>query len=263
MTAARRSASSRPSTPVTRLRPAPGGQLLGDTADPGQATCTNYRTSRTLQRPDRLPAGSDDHRGLLLRAERRGHDLRHQVPLRRPELRGRADGKATSPRPTSWPPRPSTDQSGNHWVAQSRAAYDSYGRVDPGPNSGGYPTIYTYSSGVECQAPIPRRSTRRRRRRCRSPLTSSTACHDHNGIYAGVGHPVDVIDPSGLRTDYAYDALGDVTDSGCPGRPDRPARATALRTMPTPTTSASPAPSAIETTTLTGPARSRSPATSS
>ncbi len=224
---------------------------MGDTAVPGQATCTSYSYfSSTIN-------GLIDYPQEVTTTE--GYCSQRSGAVTISDTKYSYDGQSFGSAPangnvteTDVLAPSSADQSGDHWVAQSRESYDSYGRVVQDENSGGYTTFYTYSSewspGTNSAQEYATTQVK-----VQAPLTSSLQATTVTGIYAEWGSPYDVVDPSGLRTDYAYDALGDVTGVWLPGQTGPARSGDGTPNYAYAYNISQSAPSTIETTTLTGP----------
>ena len=98
-----------------------------------------------------------------------------------------------------------------HWVAQYRGVYDSFGRVTSAEDAAGHTTTTSYASAWGAGNPITTVTVK-------APLTASTTATTTTDVNPAWGAPNDTIDPSGQRTDYAYDALGRVTSLWLPGQ---------------------------------------------
>jgi RHS repeat-associated protein len=95
----------------------------------------------------------------------------------------------------------------DHWVQQSRAKYDTYGRLTSTEDAGNNTTKISYTSSYGAgQATTQTVVT--------DPLSHIIT----TDIQPEWGLPADTIDASGQRTDYAYDPLGRLTSVWLPGQ---------------------------------------------
>ena len=218
---------------------------LGDTAIPGQATCTNYAYPTTVSN------GLLDYPKEVTVTE--GYCSERQGAVTISDTKFSYDGQSFGDAATQGNitetdvlAPSTTDESGNHWVAQSRESYDSYGRVTSDENSAGFTTSYTYSSTWSGGYATTKETVQ-------SPLTSSTQATTTTGINPEWGTPYDVIDTNNLRTDYAYDPLGDLLDVWLPGQTGSSRSGDSTPNYAYAYNIDQSAPSSIETTTLTGP----------
>jgi RHS repeat-associated protein len=226
---------------------------LGDTAIPGEATCSNYAYPAValdglLTYPNEVTVTE----GYCSARQQKGVVTISDVKFSYDGQSFGAPATQGNITETDILAPSTTDQSGNHWVTKSRESYDSYGRVTQDENSAGFTTWYTYSSqwtpgSASSQEYATTQET------VQSPLTASTSETTTTDIYAEWGLPYDVIDANNLRTDYAYDALGDLTDVWLPGETGSTRSGDAAPNYAYAYNINQATPSSVETTTLAGP----------